>query len=177
MTQPIVLIGEDGCASLCAIAEKCPEGCFVEFGVYQGGSALRLAELAQMQGREIYLYDTFEGIPFKSEIDVHHIGDFADTSYDAVCKLIPYAHVIKGVFPQSIVPMPKIAFAHIDSDQYDSVKSAIDYLGPLMVDGGVMVFDDVWCLDGATKALMDSGLEFSKTDRGKAMVRFYGLEN
>lgn len=170
--EPIVLIGEDGCQSICAIAAKCPPGCFVEFGVYQGGSARRLAEVAEKQGREIYLYDTFTGIPFKSPIDSHVVGDFRDTSFEDVCKLIPYAKVIKGVFPDSIVPMPGIAFAHIDSDQYESVKSAIDHLGPLMVRGGVMVFDDVWCLEGATKALMDSELEYTKTDRNKAMVEF-----
>ncbi len=171
-TEPIVLIGEDGCQSLCDIAEKCPPGCFVEFGVYQGGSARRLAEVAEKQNREIYLYDTFTGIPFKSPVDVHVIGDFKDTSYEYVCELIPYAHIIKGVFPESIVPMPPIAFAHIDADQYDSIKAAIDVFGPLMVEGGVMVFDDVWCLEGATKALIDSGLIYSKTNRGKAKVVF-----
>lgn len=140
--------------------------------MYQGGSAWLLAWLAKQQGRELFLYDTFEGIPFKSDVDVHQVGDFADCSYESVCEAIPYATVIKGVFPDSAIQMPPVAFAHVDCDQYKSVRSSLSVLRRLMVPGGAIVLDDVWCLDGATKALMDSGLPFGVTDMGKAIVRF-----
>ena len=169
---PFTLIGPDLCASLVRIAKDCPQGCFVEVGVYQGGSAWHLAKLAQEQGREIFLYDTFEGIPFKSDVDVHQVGDFSDCSYESVCEAIPYASVIKGVFPESAIQMPPVAFAHVDCDQYKSVRSCLSVLRRLMVPGGAIVLDDVWCLAGATQALMDSGLPFGVTDMGKAIVRF-----
>ena len=169
---PFTLIGEDKCASLCRIAKECPDGCFVEVGVYQGGSAWHLARLAEEQGRAIYLYDTFTGIPFKSEVDVHQVGDFADCSYEAVCEAVPYATVVRGVFPDSMVPMPPLSFAHLDCDQYESVKRSLKVLAPLMVDGGAIVLDDVWCLEGATQAMMESGLPYGVTDVGKAIVRF-----
>lgn len=172
MNAPPSLLQPDNIANLCEIAAACPPGCFVEFGVYQGGSAWHLAQLAQQQGRAIYLYDTFTGIPFKADIDAHVVGDFGDTSFERVKAAIPYATVIQGVFPQSIVPMPPVAFAHVDADQYQSIKDACAVLGPMMVAGGAIVFDDVWCLDGATKALQETGWTIEKTRTNKAMVRF-----
>lgn len=170
---PETLLGEVALNSIMAIAEATPPGgCFVEFGVYKGGSAWHLARVAEAQGRELHLYDTFTGIPYRIEMDNHLVGDFADGDYEGVCRRIPYAKVHKGIFPETLVPMPPVAFAHIDADQYQSIKAAIDVLGPMMVKGGAMVFDDVPCLRGATQALIDSGLEYEMTVADKALVRF-----
>ena len=49
---------------LAATAKTTPAGCFVEVGVWKGGSASYLTEVAEQQNREIFLYDTFTGIPF-----------------------------------------------------------------------------------------------------------------
>lgn len=173
MEGPDTLLGQLALDSLCEIASKTPRhGCFVEFGVYKGGSAWHLAKVAREQGRELHLYDTFEGIPWRMEIDSHKVGDFADTSYEAVCAAIPGAHVHKGLFPDSLVPMPPIGFVHVDADQYQSIKAAIEVLGPLMLKGGAMIFDDVPCLGGATKALNDSGKRYEMTAANKALVWF-----
>lgn len=169
---PDTLLGCIALNSIRAVAAACPAGCFVEFGVYKGGSAWHLAQIAQEQGRELHLYDTFEGIPYREEFDSHQVGDFADTSYEAVCAAVPYAQVHKGVFPDSLVRMPPIAFAHIDADQYQSIKAAVEVLGPLMVKGGAMIFDDVPVLAGATRALNESGLKYEITEANKAIVRF-----
>ncbi len=169
---PGSLLGFEAVGHILYLAANTPPGCFVEFGVYQGGSAWYLAHLAREQGRECHLYDTFEGIPFKGTHDTHEVGDFADTSYEAVSAAIPYAKVHKGVFPGSLVAMPPIAFAHIDCDQYQSVKDAIDHLGPLMVKGGLMLFDDYHCLASATLAIQESGREFSTTHHNKALMCF-----
>jgi O-methyltransferase len=125
------------------VAGSLPPGCFVEVGVYQGGTAWHLCEVAKTQNRQVFLYDTFEGIPFKDEIDHHNVGDFSDTDYELVKSQLPYATVIKGVFPDSAVLMPPIAFAHIDCDQYRAIKSSVEHILPMMVPGGVIWFDDV----------------------------------
>lgn len=169
---PDTLLGQIALDSICRIASECPPGCIVEVGVYKGGSAWHLAKVAEAQGRELHLYDTFTGIPYREEFDNHMVGDFNDASYEAVCDAIPYAQVHKGIFPETLVPMPPVAFAHIDADQYQSVKACLETLGPMMVKGGAMVFDDVPCLRGATKALEESGYPYTMTGADKAMVRF-----
>jgi hypothetical protein len=156
-----------------SFARRTPAGCFVEVGVYKGGSAWFLNELALDQERELYLYDTFTGIPHQDAVDSHHIGDFADTCVDTVRRLIPGAFVTQGVFPQCALRMPPIAFVHLDCDQYRSVMESAAYLAPRMVPNGIMWFDDSPCLDGAHKAakkLFDQRLKLSPT--GKHYVEF-----
>lgn len=138
-----------------SVAKKSVEGNFVEVGVYKGGTAFHLTNIAKEQNRKIYLYDTFSGMPFSSKEhnDFHEIGDFDDTDYDDVKNALPYAEVIKGIFPSSAIPMGKIAFAHIDCDQYQSVLESTKYILPLMNKGGVIWFDDAPDLEGALLAV------------------------
>lgn len=130
-------------------AESTPPGCIVEIGVWKGGTAWYLNELAKKQGRELFLYDTFEGIPYSSEKDYHQVGDFKDTDYDLVKAALPEATVVKGIFPASAVEMPPIAFLHLDCDQYQSVMDSIAYLKDKMVKGGIIWFDDAPKPEGA----------------------------
>lgn len=173
---PVSVVPGFNIDSLCRIAEQAEEGCFVEVGVYRGGTAYYLNEIAIEQGRKLYLYDTFDGIPYQDEVmgDRHRVGDFSDTSMAEVVAAVPEAIVVKGLFPASIIPMPPVAFAHIDCDQYQSIIDSVHALRPLMVDGGIMLFDDYGCLEGATRAVEEL---FPKdriisTDVGKAMVIF-----
>lgn len=133
-------------------AEASPPGAFVEVGIYTGGSASILTDIAERQNRQVYLYDTFEGLPYSSNGDTHKVGEFCYTDFNHIRKSLPYAHVVKGIFPESAVEMPPIAFAHLDVDQYESYIGSINYLMPLMVDGGIMWFDD-YELPGAKKAI------------------------
>ena len=135
-------------------ASETPEGCFVEVGVWKGGTASYLTELAEKQGREIYLYDTFTGIPFAEDYEKHKPGDFSDTSFEAVRDALPYAKVVQGLFPDSAIEMPDVAFVHIDVDQYKSYIDCINYFKPKMVKGGVMWFDD-YELEGARRAIKE----------------------
>src|SRR2546430_17128075 len=91
-----------------------PPGAFVEIGVYQGGTAIFLHALAASQGRSLYLYDTFSGIPHKGDLDNHQIGDFAECDLEDIRSMCPYAVVTPGIFPKSAVKMEAVAFAHLD---------------------------------------------------------------
>jgi len=154
-------------------AKQTPPGIFVEVGVYKGGTAWHLCKLAKQQNRKIYLYDTFEGIPYKDPVDSHKIGDFKNTSYEKIVKELPYATVVKGIFPDSAVEMEDISFVHFDCDQYKSIIDGVSYLRSKMIKGGVMWFDDYAVLKGATKAIYEL---FSKEqiniDYTKAYVVF-----
>jgi O-methyltransferase len=135
------------------LSSQAPEGCFVEVGVYQGGTAKVLYRVCEQQGRKLYLYDTFKGIPYKDPIDPHVVGDFSYTDPEYISKMLPKALVREGIFPASAVEMPPIAFVHLDVDQYRSYKESIEYLKPRMVPGGIMWFDDYGCVPGATAAV------------------------
>jgi len=173
---PGSLISEGGRKILCELAAASPPGCFVEFGVFNGGSAYELAKVAEEQGREIFLYDTFEGMPYQHpEYDRHKVGDLKTVDYELLQLQIPNAVFVKGIFPDSLLEyMPPIAFCHVDADQYDSIKAAYRVFGPLMVKGGIMVFDDYLALPGATKALDEvAGKEnIELTANNKALLRF-----
>lgn len=152
-----------------------PTGCLVEVGVYQGGSAARLAAVASRQGRALWLFDTFTGIPESTaEVDFHQVGDFGDTSAAAVRAALPAAHIVVGD-ARTTLPLADtgpVAFAHVDCDQYDTTREVIRTLVPRMMRGGTIVFDDYGCLGGATRAVDEllGGVELSAG--GKARVRF-----
>lgn len=153
----ISTLTHDALRSLVYYASRAPAGAIVEVGVYRGGSAYFL----EILGRPLFLYDTFEGIPMQGPLDTDNfVGRFNDCSAEEVRKLIPRATVIKGLFPDSIVPMPPIGFVHADADQYQSTKDILRVLPPLMVPGGFILLDDfnVKGCEGCTQAVLESGL-------------------
>lgn len=156
--------------SLLYYAQRAPAGAIVEIGVWKGGSAFALSSL----GRRLYLYDTFEGIPYQGPLDTGNpVGKFADTSVEAVRALIPSATIVKGVFPDSIIPMEPVAFVHADADQYESTRAILEVMPDRMVPGGFILFDDynVTDCEGCTQAVRESGRPFLTThDTGKALV-------
>jgi hypothetical protein len=141
-------------------------------GVYKGGTAHLLHQLAMMQGRILYLYDTFSGIPWKSLVDMHEIGEFSDTSLAEVQSICPEAVITPGIFPASAIDMEPVAFAHLDCDQYRSYQESIEYLSPRMVPGGVLWFDDSTSLYGARLAVMEHFSDRLKVHKGKHYVEF-----
>ena len=64
MTGPSLLSPEQ-LEDLAQLARSAPAGAFVEVGVYRGGSARVLCDIAQEQGRTLYLFDTFAGHPIR----------------------------------------------------------------------------------------------------------------
>ena len=159
-------------SELLAQASSAPPGCFVEVGVYRGGSAWPLLQLCKAQHRALYLYDTFTGIPHAQDGDMHKVGDFSDVDFEETVRHLDGACIVPGVFPASAVLMPPVAFAHLDCDQYRSVHEAAAYLVPHMVPGGVIWFDDSPCIPAAHRAareLFGDRLQIS-SDHGKHFV-------
>lgn len=134
------------------------EGNIAEVGCYKGGIGHYLN--LHSNGKVIYLFDTFEGIPMKGKLDSHVIGDFNDTSFEKVKEHFSdnkNVMVVKGVFPNSakgiIGKFEQFCFVHLDADQYESTKKSLEYFYPRMVGGGIVVFDDWKWLEGATAAI------------------------
>ena len=165
------LISEQNILEMVNVAQQTPSGAIVEIGVYQGGSAYVLSLLAEQQGRALHLFDTFNGMPESSEVDKHQLGDFSDTSLEEVQRKVPRAYYHVGMFPHTLPPnLGQIAFAHIDCDQYESIKAVCLLLPSRMVTGGVLYFDDYGCLEGATKAVDEFMPQRIILNNGKAMV-------
>ena len=163
------MLGLEAIQDLAYYASRTPPGAIVEIGVYRGGSAYCLSQL----GRQMFLYDTFEGLPYQGPQDGNPTGRFADTSAEAVQALIPGATIVKGLFPDSLIPMPPIAFFHCDVDQYQSTRAVLETIPPLMVPGGIILIDDfgVDDCDGATQAVIESGFPYLISARtGKAII-------
>jgi O-methyltransferase len=134
-----------------------------EIGTYRGGSAKFIMETLKQNGHEnpFYVFDTFEGHAFVDEsIDgEHHIGTFADTSYEKVKAYLRSTNVIiyKGDFLKTAGHIEKIknfGMVHIDVDVYPVTKFCLDFFAGRTIPGSVIIVDDygfITC-QGAKKA-------------------------
>jgi hypothetical protein len=156
------------------LVETLPAGDFAEVGVYKGGSAWELYKVSLASGRTLHLFDTFTGTPFFTEdLDRHKIdAEFAaELTPVVIGQLMPAAKVYVGVYPDTHPKdLPPLAFIHCDCDQYLSYTAVIEKLWPLVVLGGVMLFDDYPYLAGAKRAVDE---HFAPIDLKKCFSRYY----
>lgn len=160
--------------AMCALAADCPPGDFAEIGVYRGGSASRLYEVALRQGRELHLFDTFTGTPFYTEgLDRHLVDDeFADDRAQyRIANLLPSAKLHVGIYPKTHPSeLRDLAFVHCDCDQYLSYRAVIEKMWPLVAPNGVLLFDDYPYLDGARRAVEET---FELSDLKRCAQRYF----
>jgi hypothetical protein len=141
------------------------EGDFAELGVWRGNTAAVLAHYAAQAGRQIFLFDTFEGFDQK-DIEGVDRGESArylsDTSLELVKRVVGDAgsacHFIKGYFPESIPASAverKYSVVSLDCDLYKPMKAGLEFFYPRMSHGGIFFLHDYsspfW--DGAKKAI------------------------
>ncbi len=170
----------DRLANIIAYSHSCSDmpGCFAEFGVMKGGCLELLAKLHP--NRVIYGIDGFEGLPEPTKYDVHPKGDFALSfkDLDAIHKTFKKSNVkvLKGyspdVFLLNDIFDESFAFVHVDVDLYPSVKDALDFFWPRLLNGGIMIFDDYGfpTTPGAKKAID----EFNQPVRRRMELGFEG---
>ena len=127
------------------------DGDMAEVGVYQGGSAKLIAEVKNE--KELYLFDTFEGLPKVSEKDTHFgtsywkTGEFSNTSLENVENYLSnYKNIYcyKGKFPETSEPIKtkKFSFVHLDVDLYQSTMDCLNFFYPRMITGGIILTHD-----------------------------------
>jgi predicted O-methyltransferase YrrM len=120
------------------LLESAPAGLCVEFGVYTGGTTRMMLDM----GREVYAFDTFEGIKGAGENDIHQDGDYNGGDVEDYIK---GATIIKGMVPDTLDHthvLDGIAFAHIDMDVYEPTVHALQWTWTHLKEGGVIVLDD-----------------------------------
>jgi O-methyltransferase len=160
--------------------QKVP-GSIVECGVWRGGSMMAVALALRnldCRNRDLYLFDTFAGMPKPESVDVDFSGksalpmfkssqtgedssDFclatlsdvqagmASTGYDQ--QLV---HFIKGKVENTIPSQApdKIAILRLDTDWYESTRHELEHLFPRLSRGGILIIDDYGFWQGARKA-------------------------
>lgn len=158
------------------------DGAVVECGVWRGGSSMLSALTLQALGsadRDLYLYDTFEGMSDPTAHDAgrdepdlveewdRFKGDtahpvFAHASLDDVrANMASTAypqdrmHFVQGKVEDTIpatLPGP-IALLRLDTDWYESTRHELEHLYPLLAPGGVLLIDDYGYWQGARRAV------------------------
>lgn len=160
------------------------KGDFVECGVWKGGSCMIMARELLKRGdisREIWLYDTFEGMtePTDEDIEIetglkgkYLLSDVQKTTekynmwayspLDEVKKnmqktgypIDKLRYIVGKVEDTLIDTQPnKIALLRLDTDWYESTKYELEKLYPLIVSGGILIVDDYGHFAGAKKAV------------------------
>jgi len=167
------------------IEEAKVEGSIVECGVWRGGSIMiAVGTLLSLNSvaREIFLFDTFEGLPKPDpilDIDIWgnrgHDGwilesrgpeasNWAYASLDDVRSNVlelgypeRLIHFVKGMVERTIPERSphKIALLRLDTDWHASTKHVLEHLFPALVSGGVLIMDDYGHFGGARKAADD----------------------
>lgn len=153
------------------------KGAIVECGVWKGGSMAAVARtLLQMQGaeRDLYLFDTFEGMTEPSSGDIDYSGKQASdllvekphykcggAPLESVKKVLhstgyPEAriHFIRGKVEETIPSSApdSISLLRLDTDWYESTRHELVHLFPRISHGGVVIIDDYGHWRGCRKA-------------------------
>jgi O-methyltransferase len=156
-------------------------GAIVECGVWRGGSmmagAMALQELKATY-RELYMFDTYEGMSAPTERDVHiwhaQTGDemLAAKKLGAPIWIPASLEDVKAGFEPLGYPEDKlhfivgkvedtipehapeqIAVLRLDTDWYESTKHEIDQLYARLQPGGVLIIDDYGSWQGSKDAI------------------------
>jgi O-methyltransferase len=153
------------CYELWTIAEQLGkvEGCFLEVGVWRGGTGALLATVAAKTApaRRVFLADTFTGVVKTGKNDTDYVdGRHSDTSLEIVRDLLASMNLknctlLKGIFPEDTASQVtgKIALLHCDVDVYQSAKDVVEWTLPRLSVGGVIIFDDYgfYSCEGVTR--------------------------
>jgi len=163
-------------------------GSIVECGVWRGGTMMAVAQLLKLHekfNRDLYLFDTFEGMPSPGESDIDFRGrtakkdflakkrtnDSSDWCYasladvqanlESVGYLKSKVHYVVGKVEDTVpARAPEtISILRLDTDWYESTKHEIIHLYPRLVPGGVLIIDDYGHWQGARKAVDEYFLE------------------
>lgn len=157
-------------------------GDLVECGVWKGGSAMAMMLALEKLGdetRDIYLYDTFSGMPAPTAADTRPDGETVFEDYegaklsedrsgwclsplDEVKKNLTSTgypagklHFVAGKVEDTIPStLPgAIALLRLDTDWYESTRHELTHLFPLLVPNGVIIIDDYGHWQGQKKAV------------------------
>lgn len=140
----------------CARSAQKINGDYAEVGSFMGGSAKLICEAKG--DRDLFLFDTFKGLPSPEKIDLKYGRGFFNGSRDFVSHyLLSYQNinVIKGIFPETAgtIADHTFAFVHLDVDLYKSTLDCLEFFYPRIAPGGIILIHDYRHAEGVTLAV------------------------
>jgi len=135
------------------------EGVFVEAGCFKGGSTSKLSIIAEVAGRSLVVFDSFQGLPPNSEphsttTEGESIagwfveGEFAGALDEVLQNVSEFGAIetckfIEGWFEDTMPSFDTaVAAAFLDVDLADSTATCLKYIYPLLEPGGVIISQD-----------------------------------
>jgi hypothetical protein len=196
IVQPYTMIGYRRLSKLydkaAYLERKQINGSFVECGVHNGGSAGIISSVAKDNGkRNVWLLDSWEGLPEPAESDVSYTGvvgkggmclGHEEKVEELLFKNLKLddrkIYLVKGWFKETI-PLCKsdigsIALLHLDCDWYESVKFCLDELYDNVVKNGFIFIDDYGHWEGCRRAV-DEFLEERNLMVGLTKIDYTGV--
>jgi hypothetical protein len=132
---------------------------YLEFGVWKGNSTNFFSKYVN----KLYAFDSFEGL---REDWVGTGGAKGDYNLNKqIPKLNKNIEPIVGFIQDTLEDFlkkhnPKINFAHLDIDTYESTKYALEKLKPYLIKDSIILFDELYNFpgwrDGGYKALQET---------------------
>ena len=165
------------------VVENKIAGDFVECGVWRGGNGILAKCLFEQldPNRSVWMFDTFEGMTAPTEYDIRfrdkiHAGkkfensqkdthnDWCYASLEDVKRnfldsnlKLDNLNFVKGDVTKTLATKEnipsEIAVLRLDTDWYESTKSELEVLYPILNVGGVLIIDDYGHWEGARKAV------------------------
>lgn len=150
-------------------------GDVVEFGCYVGTTSVFLAKRLMPTEKNLFLYDSFEGLPPKDQEDESpagaqfKTGELLATKKQLIHNLrqanVPMPRITKGWFSElreEDIPAT-ISFAFLDGDYYHSILDPLKLIWKHLAPGATIIVDDYAneALPGAAK-VVDEWLESHK---------------
>jgi hypothetical protein len=126
-------------------------GQFAECGVFKGASAFLLAKTLESRRStaRLHLFDSFSGLSEPDTRDGAYwkAGVLSCSLQEVQRNLIDFAHRVDfhpGWIPTRFqeVADDSFVFVHIDVDLYQPTSDSLEFFGPRMVSGGLIVCDD-----------------------------------
>lgn len=121
-------------------------GCALEFGV-GGGHTLRLM-VDTLPDRRVVGFDVFTGLP-----EPWRTGFPAGAFAQEELPDVPGAELVVGLFEDALPGFlaenhEPVVFLHLDADLYSATKTVLDLVGPRLVAGSVVLFDEYFNYPG-----------------------------
>lgn len=152
---------------LLAVADGVAGG-VVECGTFKGGSAANLSLACALVDRDLYIYDSFAGLPPPSDADREHRliggaeshtyeeGMYAGTLDDVKANVarhgdISRCHFCPGFYEQSMASFTTpCVMAFVDVDLRASLEACVRAIWPQLADGGSLFVHEAAHLDIAS---------------------------